>query len=261
MAKRTGKKEKDASPSASPKSRKKKARQSSTKAAKPARAAKQAKPARPVLTIETLQEAAREFAEIESIHDESMLYGVTDGKAVGTYLEHKFRIFLQERYTFEEGNSARGVDFPDLGVDMKTTSIRQPQSSCPYKSARQKIFGLGYDLLVFVYEKTDDHNTKTGRLDIQHIVFIMKEQTADFQMTYGLRQILDNDGNKDDLIAFMADRNLPVDDIEAGLIADVLLAKPPLLGYLTISNALQWRLQYSRVIEKAGTVLGVLKVK
>jgi hypothetical protein len=27
---------------------------------------------------------------------------------------------------------------------------------------------------------------------------------------------------------------------------------PPELGYLTISNALQWRLQYSRVIEQAG---------
>ena len=26
----------------------------------------------------------------------------------------------------------------------------------------------------------------------------------------------------------------------------------PRLGYLTISNALQWRLQYSRVIEQAG---------
>lgn len=213
------------------------------------------------LTTETLQAAAREFAEIELIHDEPKLYGVTDGKAVGTYLEHKFRDHLKAQYTFEEGNSARGIDFPDLGVDMKTTSIRQPQSSCPYKSARQKIFGLGYSLLVLVYEKTDDHNAKTGRLDIQHIVYILKEQTADFQMTRGLRQILDNDGNKDDLIAFLADRNLPVDDIEAGLIADDVLSAPPLQGYLTISNALQWRLQYGRVIENAGTVTGVLKVR
>jgi hypothetical protein len=39
---------------------------------------------------------------------------------------------------------------------MKVTRIKQPQSSCPFKSARQKIYGLGYSLIVFVYEKIDD---------------------------------------------------------------------------------------------------------
>jgi len=34
-----------------------------------------------------------------------------------------------------------------------------------------------------------------------------------------------------------------------------------LIGYLTISNALQWRLQYSRVIEQAGKVEGVLRLE
>jgi hypothetical protein len=36
---------------------------------------------------------------------------------------------------------------------------------------------------------------------------------------------------------------------------------PPALGYLTISNALQWRLQYSRAIEQAGAVKGILRLK
>ena len=37
------------------------------------------------------------------------------------------------------------------------------------------------------------------------------------------------------------------------------LEDPPNLGYLTISNALQWRLQYNRAISTAikGTVEGV----
>jgi hypothetical protein len=48
------------------------------------------------------------------------------------------------------GNLAKGIDFPELGVDIKVTSIRQPQSSCPFKSVRQKIYGRGYSLLVFV---------------------------------------------------------------------------------------------------------------
>ena len=101
------------------------------------------------LTIEALQKEATNFAEIESSHDEPSLYGVTDGKAVGTYLEHKFTSYLANKYTYEQGNSASGINLPGLGVDIKVTSIKQPQSSCPFKSASQKIFGLGYHLLVF----------------------------------------------------------------------------------------------------------------
>ncbi len=106
---------------------------------------------KPSLTIETLKEEASNFAEIENFHDEPTLYGVTDGKAVGTYLEHKFASYLAEKYEFEQGNSASGIDLPGLGVDIKVTSIKQPQSSCLFKSASQKIFGLGYHLLIFVY--------------------------------------------------------------------------------------------------------------
>lgn len=212
------------------------------------------------LTIEKLQSEAADFAYVERKYDEPALYGVTDGKAVGTYLEHKFRSYLVENYDFETGNSASGIDFPSLNVDMKVTSIRQPQSSCPFKSARQKIFGLGYGLLVFVYEKSDDHSARTGRLDIKHTIYVEKERTADFQMTRGIREILDRDGNKDDLIAFFGDRNLPVDEIEAGNIANALLQEKPLQGYLTISNALQWRLQYTRVINEAGAVEGIHRV-
>lgn len=212
------------------------------------------------LTTEMLRNEAAAFALIERKYSESTLFGVTDGKAIGTYLEHKFKAYLVANYEFEEGNSASGIDFPDLNVDMKVTKITQPQSSCPFKSARQKIFGLGYGLLVFVYEKHDDNSAQTGRLDIKHTIYIEKERTADFQMTRGVREILDRDGNKDDLIAFFADRNLPVEEIEAGNIADAILLDKPKQGYLTISNALQWRLQYTRVINEAGAIDGIHRV-
>ena len=102
------------------------------------------------LTVRDLQREATRFAARESKHDEPLLFGITDGKAVGTYLEHKFQEYLQHHYAYSRGSSAKGIDFPKLGVDIKVTSIRQPQSSCPFKSARQKIYGLGYSLLVFV---------------------------------------------------------------------------------------------------------------
>lgn len=212
------------------------------------------------LTIKLLKQAAIAFAKAESKHGEPGLFGVTDGKAVGSYLEHKFQSSLQSQYEYVRGSSAKGIDFPDLGVDIKVTSIRQPQSSCPFKSARQKIYGLGYALLIFVYEKNDDPVGRTGNLDITHAIFAEKGRTADYQTTSGLRSLVGNKANRDDLLAFFQERMLPIDEIEAGQLADEVLKLPPELGYLTISNALQWRLQYSRVIEQAGKVSGVARL-
>jgi len=217
---------------------------------------------RPALTTDALIYEATSFAELQSALPVPELFGVTDGKAVGTHIEKAFKAYLTTKYLFEEGNAAKGIDFPELAVDVKVTSIDQPQSSSPFRSARQKIFGLGYSLLVFVYSKTDDPTTSTSILDMRHTIFVDSTRTADFQMTTGLRKILENDGNVEDLVAFMRDKNLPVDDVEANNIAaDLLKAGTLEIGYLTISNALQWRLQYGRAIEKAGSVTGITKVR
>jgi len=94
-----------------------------------------------------------------------------------------------------------------------------------------------------------------------HTIFIDAKQTGDFQMTKGLRDIIAREGNEDDLVAFMQDKMLPVDEIEARRIAQELLKAPPEQGYLTISNALQWRLQYGRVIVQAGAVPGITRIR
>lgn len=215
---------------------------------------------KPILTVDFLQEEARKFAELESVHPEPTIYGVTDGKAIGTYLEHKFQSHLESKYVHAPGSSASGIDLPGLAVDIKVTSITQPQSSCPFKHARQKIFGLGYSLLVFVYEKSDNPESRTATLKILYTIFVEKYRTADYQLTRGLREILEREGNEDDLVAFMQDKMLPVDEIEIRRLAKELLRGPPEQGYLTISNALQWRLQYRRVITKAGMIDGILRI-
>ena len=212
------------------------------------------------LKLALLKTEAAEFARRESRHAEPSLFGVTDGKAVGTYLEHKFRDHLSQRYTLIQGNSALGIDLPDLEVDIKVTSVRQPQSSCPFKSARQKIFGLGYSLLVFVYEKTDDTPARTATLDIQHTVFVAAAATGDYTVTRRLREMVKDGANAEDLTAYILDRNLPVDEVGALALAHDVLASTPEQGYLTISNALQWRLQYGHAIREAGGVPGVLKL-
>jgi hypothetical protein len=216
---------------------------------------------RSALTLDLLVAEAKVFADVESTHEEPLLFGVTDGKAVGTYLEQKFSKHVAIKYDYKLGNSASGIDFPSLEVDIKVTSIKQPQSSCPFRSARQKVYGLGYHLLIFVYNKTDDEKGRTSRLDMLHTIFVDKSRTADFQMTRGLLQILANDGNTDDLVAFFVDKNLPLDDIGARTLAEEVIKSPPLEGYLTISNALQWRLQYARVIAQAGKIEGLTRVR
>lgn len=212
------------------------------------------------LTVHLPCTEAKEFIQIDSHLIDATLFGVTDGKKIGTYLEHRFHSYLRKKYAYAYGSSAKGIDFPELGVDMKVTSIRQPQSSCPFQSARQKIYGLGYSLLVFVYDKIDDPATLMGKLNILHIIFVEAENTADYQTTAGIRQIVENDGNTDDLVAFMRDRYLPIDDIQAYQLAEEILQNPPQQGYLTISNALQWRLQYQRVINSAGMIEGVRRI-
>jgi len=73
------------------------------------------------LTVEILCSEAAIFSAAESQHPEPLLYGITDGKAVGTYLEQKFRLYLKQQYEFIDGNSASGIDFPGILVDVKVT--------------------------------------------------------------------------------------------------------------------------------------------
>lgn len=212
---------------------------------------------KPVLTINKLIQAARHFCETESGENHVELIGITDGKAVGTYVEHRFQRFLQSQYSVEVGNSAKGIDLPgaDIQTDIKVTSITQPQSSCPFKNARQKIFGLGYNLLVFVYDKQDMDNICTLRFT--HCTFIAKERTGDLTITKRLREMVGDGANKEDIIGLLQDRSVPGDEIVYNDLADEILAHPPKQGYLTISNALQWRLQYTRVIALDNRVEGV----
>lgn len=218
-------------------------------------------PTKKTLTLEQFNIEAANFSKIESKHDEPTLFGVTDGKAIGTYLEQKFISYLQEHYIFEEeGNSALGIDIPELNVDIKVTSRKQPQSSSPFRNVRQKIYGLGHHLIVFVYEKEDKSTNRTGRLNIVHTIFVEESCTADFQMTFGLLQIIKNKGNADDIVAFLHDKNLPTDEIEMRNIAEAILDSPPRQGYLTISNALQWRLHYNRAIDEADSVSGIKRI-
>ena len=60
-----------------------------------------------------------------------------------------------------------------------------------------------------------------------------------------------------DIEVIYDERNLPLDEIGRNVLADRIMHEPPEIGYLTVSNALQWRLQYGRAIGVVGTIEGV----
>ncbi|MBW8687230.1 type II restriction-modification system restriction endonuclease [Chitinophaga rhizophila] len=214
------------------------------------------------LTIEKLIQEAKQFCLEQSQFQHPELYGVTDGKAVGTLIEQRFQRYLRDKYEVAIGSSARGIDLPsdDILTDIKVTSIKQPQSSCPFKDAKQKIFGLGYNLLVFVYDKTDDASTRTSTLNFVSCSFVHKERTADFTTSFRLRQMVEDGANEADIIAYLQDKNIPADEITLELMAKQILLTKPEQGYLTISNALQWRLQYQRIVTLPENTPGVEKI-
>ena len=216
---------------------------------------------KPKLTIEKLKAEAKQFCLSESQILNKDLFGVTDGKAVGTYVEHKFQQQLASKYSVEIGSSASGIDLPseDIFTDIKVTSIRQPQSSCPFNDAKQKIFGLGYNLLLFVYDKKDNPKTKTTVLDFVSCAFISQERTADYTTTFRLREMIADGANEEDIVAYLRDRYFSYDEVLLSQLAKQVLETKPLQGYLN-SNISQIEIPYQHIIELSQRVTGVFKL-
>jgi hypothetical protein len=211
------------------------------------------------LTLEILKAEANKFCKIMSLIRHPELDGITDGKAVGTFVEKRFKDMLLDKYSLSIGNAARGIDLPGdkINTDIKTTSIKQPQSSSPFRNAKQKIRGLGYNLLVFVYHKDD---RKKFNLEFVSCVFIEKELTGDYRTTKRIIEMIKDGCNEEDISSYLSDINLPLDDITLNELSKELLKNPPSQGYLTISNALQWRLQYRRIINLNNRVRGIKQI-
>ena len=66
--------------------------------------------------------------------------------------------------------------------------------------------------------------------------------------------------NTEDIVAYLNDKNIPADEITLYQLANQIIENPPVQGYLTISNALQWRLQYQRIVTLKESVDGINKI-
>lgn len=209
------------------------------------------------LTISKLRQEAIEFCKKEENMPHYDLVGITDGKAVGTYIEHKFKNHLKSNYDVTIGSSGKGIDLPDpnINTDIKVTSIKKPQSSSSFKNIEQKIYGLGHNLLIFVYEKNDINNT--CYLDFKHCMFIEAKKSGDYNLTKILREIIENGANENEIIEALKERQVPGDDYDLEKLAQKIIKNPPAQGYITISNAFQWRLKYNKIINSDVKIEGI----
>lgn len=96
---------------------------------------------KPKLSLARLKREVQRFADIKSNDDEPLLFGVTDGKAVGTHFELEFRKYLTERYSYKQGNAARGIDFPELGSTSRSRARSNPshRAHSPAPSRRSTV--------------------------------------------------------------------------------------------------------------------------
>ena len=208
--------------------------------------------------VEALVSAAQSFALEFGSRKHPKMRGVRDSKRVGDYIEKQFKAFLVREGMIgaDEGNSALGIDLPSLNTDIKSTSKKQPQSSSPFRSLRQKIEGLGHNLLLFVYEREKDVN-----FNFSAVRFIPANRTGDYATTLQLRELIEQGAGEETLFGWLAakqaDSNFDYDVDDLKEYARALIGAPPGQGWLTLSAAFQWRLQYGRVLTTA-TPDGVL---
>ena len=146
-----------------------------------------------------------------------------------------------------EDHTNYGIDIPSLNIDVKATSAKQPQSSAPFMSAEQKIFGLGYNLAVFVYTKTDVPERAASMFSMSRHQFYTSEETADKSLTQKLRAMKLAEDDVQAVATYLVKRGLPGSQEEINLLARKVLENHIPMGKITISNALQWRLQFGKL--------------
>lgn len=66
--------------------------------------------------------------------------------------------------------------------------------------------------------------------------------------------------NVEDIISFLTGIKIPVDEITLKQIAELILFSEITIGYLTISNAHQWRLNYNRIVNLSDHIPGIHKI-
>ena len=215
------------------------------------------------LTNDILISEAKTFCLREATYDNPELYVISDNATTNHYIKRKFFEHLNELYNFDY-QTDKGISFPekDINTNILVVSKEKPESMCVFKNAMQKIYGLGFNVILFIYEKEDNHDQKASRISFKKCAFIEKERTADYDITFQLIQMIENDAQKDDIIGFLMDHNMPADELKLNHIAEQILINPPKQGYFGICYPMKWELKFGKFLdlkEQTGGITDILE--
>lgn len=207
-----------------------------------------------------LVRAAQRFCLGAEEEGHKEIFGAVSCHVVNSFVERCFLEHLSDYYNLDVGFSPLNVALPSINTEIRTAPVDRPDTFCPYISSRQKIYGLGYNLLLMLYVKTDDNAAREGHFAIKSCEYVSAERTADHMTTKILHEILLGGGNQDDVFAFLSDwmQGVPIERLKE--LAAEIIQTPPTIGFLTISQSRQWRLQASHVIGECAGVEGLTHI-
>lgn len=137
-----------------------------------------------------------------------------DGKTVGSVVE-MILLAVLETYTFVGMNApplkinpARGVDFPDLDLGVKSPSENFCTSE-PFYSAYERMLGSDHDLLLLLTDYQETAKNSPLKLKIKDWKYVKKTQIADRNLCRIAKKnrewlIKDNEGRAQRVLRFMA---------------------------------------------------------
>lgn len=175
---------------------------------------------------------------------------ISGSKGIGTYFEEELRDWFEENHGFvSEGSVGIYVDLPVFNVDVRATSNSQPQSSSKAVDPGERLVGVDYNILLFVYdrEKVGDGS----HFEIVSCVYIPKENAADHRITEDVSKLAKEYGNDELSEAEFREQLEDMTGTSFGEISDEIFDRikknPPEKGVITISPAIQWRFRYSKM--------------
>jgi len=117
----------------------------------------------------------------------------TDGKSLGTCIEKLLKAEISRKLGVKlTGSAATGVDIPELSLNTKATSDKQPQSSEPFDSPYERVLGAKFDILACIYNGIEFlQSQKTTLIQIAAAMYYGRTEVADQQLCESARLLRD----------------------------------------------------------------------
>ncbi len=110
-----------------------------------------------------------------------------DGKSVGSVIEMLYLAVLETKILNDSGipklkiNPAKGVDFPDLDLGIKSPSVNYATSE-PFFSAYERLLGSEHDCIILLTNYQKVKKDSSLKLQIIKSIYLDKTQLADKQL-------------------------------------------------------------------------------